>query len=115
MATAKVSRRQNVRYRIRKKVSGTSERPRLTVFRSNKGISAQLIDDLKGNTIAAASNLSLDLKGLNQVNSKKVGEAIAKAAIDSGVTNCVFDRSGYLYHGNVKSLAEGAREGGLKF
>jgi LSU ribosomal protein L18P len=115
MATSRVSRRQSVRYRIRKKVSGNAVRPRLTVFRSNKGISAQLIDDLAGTTLASASTFSLNLKGLNQENSKKVGEALAKTAKEIGIEACVFDRSGYLYHGNVKSLAEGAREGGLKF
>ena len=108
-------RRQKIKYRIRKKISGTASVPRLSVFRSNKGIYAQLINDLDGSTISAVSTTSLELKGLNVENSKKVGLELAKLATDHGISACVFDRSGYLYHGNVKALAEGAREGGLKF
>ncbi len=115
MSALKVLRRQKVKYRIRKRVQGTAERPRLSVFRSNKGIYAQLIDDLSGKTLVAASTKELGLNTLNVENSKKVGEGIAKKAVENGINTCVFDRSGYLYHGNVKALAEGAREGGLVF
>lgn len=115
MSTFKARRRQKVKWRIRKKVQGTSETPRLSVFRSNKGIYAQLIDDVNGVTLASASSKELGLTSVSVENSKKVGEGIAKKASDSGITACVFDRGGYLYHGNVKALAEGAREGGLKF
>jgi large subunit ribosomal protein L18 len=101
---------------VRKKIEGTTERPRLSVFRSNKVIYAQLIDDAKGHTIAAASSVELDKKGGVNLNiSKSVGKKVAEKAIASGVSTVVFDRSGYLYHGNIKALAEGAREGGLKF
>ncbi|WP_304234592.1 50S ribosomal protein L18 [Jiulongibacter sediminis] len=115
MSTFKAKRRQKVRWRIRKKVQGTAETPRLSVFRSNKGIYAQLIDDVNGVTLASASSKELGLTSVSVENSKKVGEGLAKKAVDNGVSSCVFDRSGYLYHGNVKALAEGAREGGLKF
>jgi large subunit ribosomal protein L18 len=115
MSSAKVNRRQKIRYRIRKKVSGSNELPRLAVYRSNSGIYAQLIDDNSGKTLSSASNQTLELKGLNIANSKKVGEEIAKKAAENGIEKCVFDRGGYIYHGNVKALAEGAREGGLKF
>lgn len=115
MSTFKVKRRQKIKWRIRKKVSGNATAPRLSVFRSNNGIYAQLIDDIAGVTIASASTKELGLKGLNIENSKKVGESVAKKATESGIESCVFDRSGYLYHGNVKALAEGAREAGLKF
>lgn len=101
---------------IRKGLAGTSERPRLSVFRSNTGIYAQIIDDVKGVTIASASTVELGKKsGLNQENSKNVGKKIAEKAVASGIQSIVFDRNGYLYHGNIKALAEGAREGGLKF
>jgi large subunit ribosomal protein L18 len=115
---AKVIRRQKLRYRIRKNVVGTAARPRLSVFRSNKDIYAQVIDDASGTTLASASSRSKDLanaKGAKIEISKMVGEAIAKALLAKGIDNVVFDRSGYLYHGRVKSLADGAREGGLKF
>lgn len=115
MSTVKTKRRQKIRYSIRKKISGTGELPRLAVFRSNSGIYAQLVDDKAGKTLTAASNQSLDLKGLNMENSKKVGADLAKKAVESGIEKCVFDRGGYIYHGNVKALAEGAREAGLKF
>ena len=115
MSTQKTSRRQKLKWRIRKKVSGTPERPRLSVFRSNTGIYAQLIDDTKGTTIAAASSRDLGLKGCKIENSKQVGVKIAEVASANGIQACVFDRSGYLYHGNIKAVAEGAREGGLKF
>jgi large subunit ribosomal protein L18 len=103
--------------RIRGKVSGTAERPRLAVFRSNKGIFAQLIDDSSGRTIAGASWLGLakSFKGNKVEQAAEVGKAVAAAAKKAGVETVVFDRGGYLYHGRVKALAEGAREGGLKF
>lgn len=112
MAT-KVSRRKKIKYGIRKKISGTAEMPRLAVFRSNKQIYAQLIDDLSGETLVSASSVSSKSNGLTQA--KEVGELIAKEAQSKGLTSVVFDRGGYLYHGRVKALAEGAREGGLKF
>ena len=106
--------------RVRKKVSGTSERPRLNVFRSIKHIYAQVIDDQSGRTLVSASTLSPDIRdkvaGRNNINvAKTVGEMIGKAAIEKNITNVVFDRGGYLYHGRVKALAEAAREAGLKF
>jgi len=110
--------RQNIRYRIRKKVSGTAAMPRLSVFRSNSDIYAQLIDDNSGTTIAAASSRQKDIaaqKAPKSTKSKMVGEAIAKKAVELGVSKVVFDRSGYVYHGRVKAVAEGAREGGLVF
>ena len=115
MSSVKSERRQKIKWRVRKKVSGTTEKPRLTIFRSNTGIYAQLIDDLVGKTVVASSSFELGLKSLNIENSKQVGAAIAKKAIDSGVTTCVFDRNGYLYHGNVKAFADAAREAGLNF
>jgi large subunit ribosomal protein L18 len=102
--------------RVRGKVSGTAERPRLAVFRSNLGISAQLVDDLGGKTIAAASWQQLKkFKGSKTEQAKEVGKLLAAAAKQASVEAVVFDRGGYLYHGRVKALAEGAREGGLKF
>ena len=102
--------------RIRGKVSGTAERPRLAVFRSNAGISAQLIDDLAGKTLASASWQGLaKFKGNKTDQAKEVGKLLATNAKAAGVESVVFDRGGYLYHGRVKALAEGAREGGLKF
>jgi large subunit ribosomal protein L18 len=114
----KVIRRRKIHYRIRTKVSGTAQKPRLSVFRSNNEIYAQLIDDEKGQTLVAASSRDKGLKALqgNKVEkSKQVGQELAKKATALGITSCVFDRSGYLYHGRVKSLSEGAREGGLQF
>lgn len=111
-------RRQKIRYNIRKKVGGNTEKPRLAVFRSNTGIYAQLIDDVKGVTIASASSRDKGVeaqKGKKVDQSKLVGQAIARKATEMGVKEVVFDRGGYLYHGRVKALAEGAREGGLKF
>lgn len=115
MSSVKSERRQKIKWRIRKKVNGTAAKPRLTVFRSNTGIYAQLIDDVAGKTLAAASSKELGLNSLNVENSKQVGAAVAKKAQDSGITTAVFDRNGYLYHGNVKALADGAREAGLNF
>jgi large subunit ribosomal protein L18 len=111
-------RRNSIRERIRKVLKGTSERPRLSVFRSNKQIYAQLIDDISGVTLAAASSASKELSGVkgNKVEiAKAVGKAIAEKAVQSGIKSVLFDRGGYLYHGRVKSLADGAREGGLEF
>ena len=114
----KALRRQRIKYTIRKKVSGTTQLPRLSVYRSNTDIYAQLIDDVNGNTLAAASSRDKDIaaqKGTKTEKSKMVGEAIAKKAIALGLSSCVFDRGGFLYHGRIKAVAEGAREGGLKF
>jgi large subunit ribosomal protein L18 len=111
-------RRKSIHARIRKTLKGTTETPRLAVFRSNKQIYAQIIDDLNGVTIAAASSASKDFESMkaNKVEiSKAVGKAIAEKAVQSGISTVVFDRGGYLYHGRVKALAEGAREAGLKF
>lgn len=103
--------------RVRGKISGTAARPRLNVFRSTNHIYAQLIDDVKGVTLAAASTLDkeFDGNGGNKEAAKKVGELIAKRATEKGISEVVFDRGGYIFHGRVKELAEGAREGGLKF
>jgi large subunit ribosomal protein L18 len=104
------------RRRVRAKVNGTAERPRLSVFRSNRGIQAQLIDDVQGHTVAAVSWVEADLKALARMDqAKRAGELLAQRAKDAGVEECVFDRGGYRYHGKVKALADGAREGGLKF
>ena len=103
--------------RVRGKVSGTAERPRLVVFRSNRGIEAQLVDDLGGKTVASASWLSLrkSFKGDKSAQATEVGKLLASKAKTAGIEACVFDRGGYLYHGRVKALADGAREGGLSF
>lgn len=118
MALTKQERRQRIKYRIRKKVQGTAERPRLCVFRSNRNIFAQLIDDVKQVTVVATSSRVKDIadQKVNKVEQAKlVGKAIAEKAIAAGYSNVVFDRNGYLYHGRIKSLAEAAREGGLNF
>lgn len=115
---SKVIARQKIRYRIRKKISGSSAKPRLSVFRSNKDIYVQLIDDANGTTIASASSRQKDIttqKGNKVATSKLVGEAIARKSKELGITDVVFDRSGYIYHGRIKAVAEGAREGGLVF
>jgi large subunit ribosomal protein L18 len=102
--------------RVRGKIAGTAERPRLVVFRSNRGIFAQLVDDERGRTLAAASWASLSkFSGTKTEQAREVGRALAAAATKAGVERCVFDRAGYLFHGRVKALAEGAREGGLDF
>ena len=101
--------------RVRSKISGTAECPRLNVFRSSKNIYVQIIDDINGVTLVAASTLELEGNGGNKEAAFKVGEAIAKKDADKGITEVVFDRGGYIYHGRVKELAEGARQGGLKF
>jgi large subunit ribosomal protein L18 len=114
----KVIRRQKLRWRIRTKVQGTAQKPRLSVFRSNKDIYVQLVDDNNGATIASASSRDKDIAAIagNKVEkSANVGKAIAQKAKALGIDTCVFDRGGYLYHGRVKSIADGAREGGLKF
>lgn len=114
----KVERRQRIKYGIRQKISGTAQKPRLSVFRSNLDIYAQLIDDENGVTLASASSKDKEVLAQKVNKSEKgklVGEAIAKKAVALGLTTCVFDRGGYLYHGRVKAVAEGAREGGLKF
>lgn len=107
--------RQKRHLRIRKKISGTAQTPRLSVFRSLKNIYAQLIDDVKGETIVSASSLEIETYGGNIDAAKEVGKLVAQRAKDKGVEAVVFDRSGYLYHGRVAALAEGAREGGLDF
>ncbi len=114
MAFSKHKRRKSIRLRIRNKISGTAEQPRLAVFRSNKNIYAQLVDDVSGNTLTGVS--STGVKGENKVEvSKEVGKQIAEKAKGLGIQKVVFDRSGYLYHGRVKAIADGAREGGLQF
>ncbi|HAK00042.1 MAG TPA: 50S ribosomal protein L18 [Bacteroidales bacterium] len=119
MATLKkISRRIRIKHRIKKKVFGTSERPRLTVFRSNKSIYAQVINDEQGNTLVSASSASKELADKKLTKSemaREVGKLVAGKALEAGISKIVFDRNGYLYHGRVKSLAEGAREGGLNF
>lgn len=118
MALTKEQRRLRIKNRIRKIVSGTSERPRLSVFRSNKEIYAQVVDDVTGKTISAASSRDKDIssaKGTKSDIAALVGKTVAEKALKAGVATISFDRGGYLYHGRVKSLAEGAREAGLKF
>ncbi len=117
MAGKKVSRRERIKKGIRKRLSGSSDRPRLSVFRSNKGIYAQVIDDQSGVTLVSASSLAKDFSasGTKVEQSKAVGKAIAEKALAAGISKVVFDRNGYLYHGRVKSLADGAREAGLDF
>ena len=115
---AKVVSRQKIRYRIRKKIAGTTQKPRLSVFRSNTEIYVQLIDDVKNETLASASSKDKEIlaqKVNKSEKSKLVGAAIAKKATALGLNDVVFDRGGYLYHGRVKAVAEGAREGGLQF
>ena len=111
---SKIARRNKIKTRIRGKISGTAQRPRMTVFRSNKAIYVQLIDDLAGSTLVAASSKGLEGGSKCEV-AAKVGEAIAQKALAAGITEVVFDRNGYLFHGRVKSLADAARNGGLKF
>jgi len=117
MASAtKNQQRLRRRRRVRAKVRGTAERPRISVFRSNRGVAAQLIDDDHGKTIAAVSWTEDDLRKLDRTEqAKKAGELLASRAKDAGIESCVFDRGGYRYHGRVAALAEGAREGGLRF
>ncbi len=104
------------RRRVRAKIRGNAERPRLSVYRSNRGVSAQLVDDEAGRTIAAVNWTEADLRGMKPMEqAKKAGELLAKRATDAKVETCVFDRGGYRYHGRIKALADGAREGGLTF
>lgn len=117
MAFSKERRRAKIKMRVRKKVEGSSEVPRLTVYRSNKEIYAQIIDDSTGKTLAAVGSLKgKDTKGKPKVEqAQAIGKRIAEVAKEAGIERVRFDRNGYLYHGRVKSLAEGAREGGLNF
>ena len=117
MSLTKSDRRQRIQYRIRKIVSGIATRPRLSVFRSNKEIYAQLVDDVNGTTLAAVSSRDkgVDAKGTNVEVAAMVGKLIAEKALAAGIDTITFDRGGYLYHGRIKSLAEGARAAGLKF
>ena len=112
--TTKLERRIKIKYRVRNKISGTAERPSMSVFRSNKQIYVQIINDLSGATLVSASSLGLESCPKKE-QAAKVGELIAKKAIESGITTVVFDRNGYLYHGRVKEVADAARNGGLKF
>ena len=112
----KADRRQRLKWSIRKKLEGTPERPRLSVFKSNKAIYAQIIDDSKGHTLVSVSSSELDKKSkVNVETSKTVGKKIADRALAGGINSIVFDRNGYIYHGRVKALADGARKGGLEF
>ncbi|MGM9859263.1 MAG: 50S ribosomal protein L18 [Muribaculaceae bacterium] len=111
---SKIDRRNKIKARIRGRISGTATRPRMTVFRSNKQIYVQLIDDLAGKTIVSTSSKGIE-EGTKIEIAAKVGEAIAKKALEAGINEVVFDRNGYLFHGRVKSLADAARKGGLKF
>lgn len=113
--TTKVERRIKIKYRVRNKISGSAERPRMSIFRSNKQIYVQIIDDLSGETLASASSLSLEDKLPKKEQAAKVGDLIAKKAQEAGILAVVFDRNGYLYHGRVKEVADAARNGGLKF
>ena len=119
MKLTKDQQRKRRKIRIRKKLSGTPERPRLVVFRSNRHIYAQIIDDLRGTTLVSASTLALakggDAMRLTKDNAAKVGKEVAKLALEKKIETVVFDRNGFKYHGRIKALADGAREGGLKF
>jgi large subunit ribosomal protein L18 len=117
MAFSKIERRQKIKRRIRRNTFGTMEKPRMSVFRSNKQISVQIIDDVNARTLVSASSKNKEIEAIKATKSEKaamVGKLVAKAALEAGITTVVFDRNGYLYHGKVKSLADGAREGGLK-
>lgn len=119
MSLKKQQRRLSIKRRLRKRISGTPERPRMSVYRSNKQISVQVIDDVNRVTLASASSKAKDIAGQEKINkteqARLVGQLAAKNAMDKGITQVVFDRNGYLYHGRVKALADAAREGGLKF
>jgi large subunit ribosomal protein L18 len=117
MALTKADRRQRIKYRIRKRLSGSGERPRMTVYRSNKQIYVQLVDDVTGETLVSASSKEKEIatKKVNKIDQAKlVGKRLAEKAKEKGIESVVFDRNGYLYHGRVKSLADAARESGLK-
>ena len=113
MTTSKINRRLRIKHRVRNKISGTAETPRMSVFRSNKQIYVQIINDETGTTLASASSLGFEKMNKSE-QAAKVGEKIAEVAIAAGITKVVFDRNGYLYHGRVQELANGARKGGLK-
>ncbi|HLU93588.1 MAG TPA: 50S ribosomal protein L18 [Membranihabitans sp.] len=117
MKMNKTARRDRIKHRVRRKVNGTAEKPRLTVYRSNRGISCQIIDDVAGATLVSASTKekAFETTGTKSDQAKEIGKLIAERAKGKDIEAVVFDRSGYLYHGRVKALAEGAREGGLKF
>jgi len=119
MSLTKIERRIRIKHRIRKKITGTAQKPRMSVFRSNKHIYVQCIDDLAGHTIAAAGSREKEIteaaKGNKMEQARLVGKKIAEMCLAKGITEVVFDRNGYLYHGRVKMLADAAREGGLKF
>ena len=112
--TTKLERRIKIKYRVRNKISGTAERPRMSVFRSNKQIYVQIINDMNGTTLVSASSLGMETCPKKE-QAAKVGELAAKKALEAGITSVVFDRHGYLYHGRVKEVADAARNGGLKF
>lgn len=117
MAVTKIERRQKIKRRIRRNIFGTAEKPRMSVYRSNKQISVQIIDDIAAKTIVSASSKVKDIESAKATKSEKasmVGKLAAKLALEAGINQVVFDRNGYLYHGKVKALADGAREGGLK-
>ena len=114
MTTKKEQRRVKIKYRVRNKISGTAARPRLTVFRSNKQIYVQIINDETASTLVSASSLGMETMPKKE-QAAKVGELAAKKALEAGITTVVFDRNGYLYHGRVKEVADAARNGGLKF
>jgi len=115
MGVTKIQRRTRIKKGIRRKISGTTSRPRVSVFRSNKAIYGQIIDDLKGVTLVSASSKEIGSSSNNIEVSKEVGKKLAEKAISEGMESVIFDRNGYPYHGKVKAFAEGAREGGLKF
>lgn len=118
MANKKIYRRNRIKQRVRKVISGTAQRPRMSVFRSNRDIYVQLIDDVAGQTIVSASSAVAEIRDQKITKSEKaaiVGKNVAERAVAAGISEVVFDRNGYLYHGRVKSLADAAREGGLKF
>lgn len=115
MQLSKRNRRNRIRLRIRKHIRGTVQRPRLSVFRSNTSIYSQIIDDLNGHTLVSASSKEAGVKGTKIEQARSVGKLLAEKAQAAGISSVVFDRSGYLYHGRIQSLAEGAREGGLQF
>ena len=115
MALKKEDRKRRIQYRIRKKINGTATKPRLAVYRSNKSIYCQLIDDVAGHTLAAASSTECKAAGPKVEQAKEVGKLIAEKAKAANISGVVFDRGGYLYHGRVKALADGAREAGLQF
>jgi large subunit ribosomal protein L18 len=119
MALTKIDRRVRIKRRIRKRLTGTTEKPRVSIFRSNKHIYAQIVDDLNNKTLISASSVEKGIVEKTDINKKDqaalVGKKLAEKAVNAGISEVVFDRNGYLYHGRVKSLADGAREAGLKF